>query len=160
MSHPKTHHYETSIRWTGNTGNGTTGYSAYTRAHEISAEGKPVILASSDPSFRGDPAKYNPEELFVAALSSCHMLWYLHLCAVNGVIVTHYEDKPLGTMVEAPDGSGSFSEIILKPRVVVSDKSMVEKSIALHEKAGKMCFIANSVKCEIRHEPESGVEVL
>lgn len=86
------HTYELTVRWTGNTGTGTENYRAYSRAHEIRIAGKPTVPASADPHFRGDAARWNPEELLVSSLAQCHMLWYLHLCATNGVVVTDYVD--------------------------------------------------------------------
>ena len=103
------------MSWTGNRGQGTAGYTAYSRDHLIRVAGKPDIAATSDTAFRGSPGRYNPEELFVAALSSCHMLWYLHLCAVNDIVVTDYQDEALGTMVETDDGGGYFKEVTLLP---------------------------------------------
>src|SRR5215218_8220756 len=116
----KTHIYETQITWTGNDGNGTKSYRGYRRDHTIQAAGHAPILASSDPSFRGDPSRYNPEQLMVAALSSCHMLWYLHLCAVNNIVVVEYSDAPTGTMEESADGSGAFVNAMLRPVVQVA----------------------------------------
>ncbi|HEX2535040.1 MAG TPA: OsmC family protein [Chitinophagaceae bacterium] len=152
------HHYQTSLTWTGNTGQGTSGYKAYERAHALTVEGKPEIPASSDPSFRGDPARYNPEELLVASLSSCHMLWYLHLCAVAGVVVTAYEDRATGTMTETADGGGEFTEVTLHPRVTVRDASMIDEANALHHKANALCFIARSVNFPVKHEPVCSAE--
>jgi len=149
----KEHHYLTQLRWTGNRGEGTTSYRAYDRDHVLTAGGKPAIAASSDPSFRGNPQRYNPEELLVASLSSCHLLWYLHLCAVNGVVVVAYEDAAAGVMQEAENGSGRFSEVVLRPVVTVADASMREKAMALHHEANQFCFIANSVNFPVRHEP-------
>src|ERR1700750_1746367 len=100
----KTHRYTTQLRWTGNLGPGTASYRGYTRDHELSAPGKPTLPGSSDPAFRGDASRYNPEELLVASLSSCHMLWYLHLCSEAGVVVTDYTDSATGTMAETTDG--------------------------------------------------------
>jgi organic hydroperoxide reductase OsmC/OhrA len=147
------HYYETGLTWTGNTGEGTTGYRNYERAYTLSAPDRPDILGSSDPAFRGDKSRHNPEILMVAAISSCHMLWYLHLCSVAGVIVTEYIDKAKGTMVENKDGSGHFSEVILYPVITVKDESMIEKAMELHKDAHKMCFVANSCNFPIRHEP-------
>lgn len=147
------HHYAATTTWVGNRGQGTIDYKAYDRNHDISVDGKPVLYCSSDPAFRGDKTRHNPEELLVAALSGCHMLWYLHLCAVNGVVVTEYSDRAEGVMAEAADGSGTFTEVILKPRVVVRDKSMVEKATVLHHDANRMCFIASSVKFPVNHQP-------
>ncbi len=148
------HHYALSIEWTGNLGTGTSDYRAYTRNHFVSTENKPNILASSDPHFRGDKTRYNPEEMLVAALSSCHMLSYLHLCAVNGVVVIGYTDKPTGTMVENPNGSGQFTEVTLNPVVKVKDSSMNEKATELHHQAEKLCFIARSVNFAVHHKPK------
>src|SRR5262245_29112414 len=127
----KQHTYEARIKWTGNDGEGTKTYRSYRRDHEIVANGKPVIPASSDPAFRGDAARYNPEDLLVASLSSCHMLWYLHLCAVNQVVVLDYEDVALGTMDENADGSGQFSRVVLRPVVTVAPGSDRAKAAAL-----------------------------
>jgi organic hydroperoxide reductase OsmC/OhrA len=149
----KEHHYLTQLRWTGNRGEGTSHYRAYDRDHVLSAGGKPEIPGSSDPSFRGNPQRYNPEELFVASLSSCHMLWYLHLCAVNGVVVVDYQDSAEGVMQESEDGSGYFSAVILRPVVIVTDGGMRTKAAALHHEANKFCFIASSVNFPVRHEP-------
>jgi len=147
------HNYKATITWTGNEGKGTAGYREYQRSHIIDVEGKPEIPASSDPSFRGDKTRYNPEELLLSSVSSCHMLWYLHLCSVNGVIVVEYIDQATGVMIEAADGSGYFKEVTLYPKVIVSDESMIEKANELHHEANKMCFIANSVNFPILHSP-------
>lgn len=148
------HQYSLNLKWTGNRGAGTSGYSAYSRSHIISKENKAEISASSDPAFHGDRSKYNPEELFLAALSSCHMLWYLHLCAEAEVIVLDYEDRPEGSMKEEADGRGYFQEVILNPVVKVKEATMMEKALQLHDKAGSMCFIANSVNFSVRHHPK------
>ncbi|HVY76847.1 MAG TPA: OsmC family protein [Puia sp.] len=140
----KLHHYRVDVRWTGNTGRGTETYRGYERAHTISVEGKPEIHGSSDPSFRGDPSRYNPEEMFIASLSACHMLFFLHFCADAGVVVIAYSDAAEGEMEEAPDGKGRFKTVTLKPKVLVKEASMTEKINALHEKAHQFCFIANS----------------
>lgn len=153
----RTHHYELTVTWNGNLGEGTRNYRAYSRNHEITAEGKPRISASADPSFRGDPAHYNPEELFVASLSQCHMLWFLHLAAVSGVVVTSYTDVPQGTMQEADDGSGKFLDVVLRPVVSVTSAEMVDKAESLHTRAHEMCFIANSVNMPVRCEPTATV---
>jgi organic hydroperoxide reductase OsmC/OhrA len=152
------HTYTAHTSWIGNRGTGTSDYKSYDRNHDISMNGKPTLHCSSDPTFRGDPARQNPEELLVAALSGCHMLWYLHLCAMNGVIIEKYEDDATGSMKENKDGSGQFTEVILKPRVTVSDASMIEKANALHHDANKMCFIARSVNFVVKHNAEAIVK--
>lgn len=152
------HTYHTDLRWTGNLGSGTSGYRAYSRNHEIRVDGKPMLLGSSDPAFRGDPTRYNPEDLLVASLSACHMLWFLHLCADAGIVVTDYSDRATGTMVETTDGGGRFSEVTLCPQVTVADAAMIERAQALHIEAHRLCFIANSCNFPVRHEAVCRVE--
>ncbi|MCR8556025.1 OsmC family protein [Mucilaginibacter sp. BJC16-A38] len=154
------HHYKATITWTGNLGSGTSNYRAYERNHVISVIGKPEIPASSDPSFRGDKTRYNPEELLVSSLSSCHMLWYLHLCSVAGVVVVDYSDEAIGVMVETADGGGYFKDVTLFPKVTVTEASMIEKANALHHEANKMCFVANSVNFPVKHSPTCQVSDL
>ena len=149
----KQHNYNLTIQWTGNNGTGTSDYKAYERNHSILVNNKAEIAVSSDPAFRGDKTKHNPEELLVASLSSCHMLWYLHLCTEAGVVVTDYTDHAAGVMVETANGGGYFSEVTLHPIVTVTENSMIERANALHEKANALCFIANSVNFKIHHEP-------
>lgn len=154
----KTHEYQTNLVWTGNKGSGTMDYRSYDRSYVISMEHKNDIHGSSDSAFMGDKTKHNPEDLLVSSLSSCHMLWYLHLCSQNDIIVLDYKDNAVGKMIENADGSGYFTEVILNPIVTISDESAVSKANALHEQANKMCFIANSCNFPIRHEPKCLVE--
>lgn len=147
----KTHHYKTAITWTGNKGSGTSRYDAYDRAHTVSIAGKPDLLCSSDTAFRGDGTRHNPEDMLLASLSSCHMLWYLHLCSDAGIIVTDYTDNAEGVMEET-SGGGRFTEVTLHPVVTVQDASMIEKANALHDQAHEKCFIANSCNFPVRHE--------
>jgi organic hydroperoxide reductase OsmC/OhrA len=154
----KRHSYTVRIDWTGNEGTGTSAYRAYSRAHEISAPGKPAIAASSDPAFRGDPARWNPEELMVASLASCHELWYLHLCAKAGIIVHAYSDDASGVMVEQPDGAGQFESVTLRPHARLARGADEQVARALHHQAAKMCFIARSVSFRVDHEPSFDIE--
>ncbi len=148
------HHYKLKIAWTGNNGTGTSDAKAYERSHTLSAEGKEDLHCSSDPAFRGDSSKYNPEEFLVAAISSCHMLWYLHLCADAGIIVTNYVDKPEGVMVDSYEGKGGrFTGVTLKPTITITDGSKEALALALHERAHEKCFIANSCNFPIDHHP-------
>lgn len=149
----KSHHYKVQVVWTGNKGSGTNSYQSYERAHEISAPGKPTIAGSSDPSFRGDKQRWNPEELLLASLSACHKLWYLGLCAQAGVIVTAYEDQAEAFMVEESNGAGQLTSAVLKPHVTITASSDITKAHALHHKAHEMCFIARSVNFSVSHEP-------
>ena len=147
----KPHYYKAVIQWTGNKGSGTDHYTHYERDYNVIIGNKPIIHGSSDPAFRGDENKYNPEEMLVSAISSCHMLWYLHLCSVEGVVVEEYTDTATGLMEERTDGSGCFTEVVLNPRVIVSLESMLSKATELHAIANKMCFIANSVNFPVKH---------
>jgi organic hydroperoxide reductase OsmC/OhrA len=147
------HYYNATIKWTGNKGTGTDNYKNYDRSHQIIIENKLDILGSSDPAFRGDKTKHNPEELLVSSLSACHMLWYLHLCSEAGLIVLDYTDNATGVMVETSNGGGQFTEVILNPIVIVTENSMVDKANELHKKANELCFIANSVNFPVRHNP-------
>ncbi len=147
------HGYELRVTWTGNTGDGTSSYRGYSRAHTVSAAGLPDILGSADRTFHGDASRWNPEQLLLAALSQCHMLSYLHVCVMEGVVVTEYVDHARGTMVSDPDGSGRFTEAVLRPHVVVADASMLQAATRAHHRANQLCFIANSVSFPVRHEP-------
>lgn len=147
------HHYVLTLEWTGDQGSGTDNYRSYKRDHVISMAGKPDLLGSSDPTFRGDASRHNPEDLLLAALSACHMMSYLHVCVMNDVVVTGYVDHATGTMETSPDGSGRFLEVTLQPEVTVRDADMVERAQQLHAKARELCFIANSVNFPVHHRP-------
>jgi len=149
----KQHHYTVTVVWTGNDGRGTATYTGYSRAHRITAPGKSPIDGSADPAFRGDLARWNPEELLLASLSACHQLWYLHLCATSGICVTAYEDAAEATMAEAPDGSGHVISAALRPQVRVAPGCDIALAEALHGRAHAMCFIARSVNFPVRHHP-------
>ena len=148
------HIYNATVTWTGNSGAGTAGYKAYTRDHDIACPGKPVIRGSADPAYRGDAGRHNPEDLLVAALSACHMLWYLHLCSAAGVVVTAYEDAAEGVMqTHPPEGTGEFAQVTLRPRVTITADSDTDAAAQLHEKANANCFVARSVNFPVDHEP-------
>ncbi|TDQ78261.1 OsmC family protein [Sphingobacterium yanglingense] len=154
----KVHRYQSKIEWTGNNGSGTDHYKNYERDHDIIITGKPIISGSSDPAFRGDKGKHNPEDLLVSSLSSCHMLWYLHFCSNNGVIVEEYWDTAEGKMIEQKDGKGNFKEVILSPRVRVRKQEMADLAIELHKKASEYCFIANSVNFPVLVQPTVSIK--
>ncbi len=147
----KTHNYQVKTEWTGNLGHGTSGYKNYDRSHILKVEGKAEIKASSDPLFRGDRTKHNPEELFLSSLSSCHMLWFLHICSVEGVIIIEYIDEAEGVMIEEKDGKGKFTEVMLNPTVTIKEERMASKLDSIHQKANQMCFIANSCNFPVKH---------
>ena len=151
---PQRHRYKTRTDWTGDQGSGTTNYRSYRRCYETTASGRPALLGSSDPSFRGDADRWNPELLLVAALSQCHLLWYLHLCSTSGVVVTGYVDDAEGAMVESEEGGGHFEQVVLRPIVTVARADMADRARELHGEASARCFIARSVNFPVRHEPE------
>ena len=144
------HNYTAKIIWTGNKEKGTTNYRSYERSHDIRINNKETIKASSDPAFMGDNTKHNPEELFLASLSSCHMLWYLHLCANEGIIVIAYSDTSQGIMTDDEKG-GRFTEVTLYPEVTISNPEKKERALELHHEANKKCFIANSCNFPVNH---------
>jgi organic hydroperoxide reductase OsmC/OhrA len=149
------HHYHIVNRWTGNLGSGTSAYAAYSRAHELSATDKAAAIpGSSDPLFRGDRTRYNPEELLLGALSACHMLWVLHLSAVAGITITEYQDEAWGEMAEHADGSGEFTKVVLRPRVKIAEAERVADAVAIHGRAHAVCALARSMNFPVEHEPE------
>jgi organic hydroperoxide reductase OsmC/OhrA len=147
------HRYAVTNRWTGNLGTGTSNYRAYSRSHELSTPAKAPIAGSSDPLFRGDPARYNPEELLVGALSACHMLWALHYCADAGIVVVDYVDEAVGDMVERPDGSGEFTRVVLRPHMTITDATHIEDAVAIHGRVHEVCAISRSVNFPVDCEP-------
>lgn len=149
----KHHNYAVQMQWIGNTGEGTKSYASYRRDYRIQSAGKPAIEGSSDPAFLGDKSRYNPEELLVASLSSCHMLWYLHLCATNRLVVLSYDDNAQGVMEEGRDGSGKFVSVELRPKVTIASGGDLKMAAALHEQAHAKCFIANSVNFLVEISP-------
>lgn len=153
MPSARQHTYATEVVWTGNLGTGTDSYRSYRRTHDVRAAGLPVIAGSSDPHFRGDADRWNPEQLLLAALSQCHLLSYLHVCAADGVVVTAYTDRADGTMEETADGGGRFTRVTLHPEVEVASPDMADRALALHERAHALCFIANSVSFPVHHSP-------
>ena len=148
------HRYEIDLEWLGNRGSGTSEYKAYGREHLVSSGGKPPIAGSADRVFHGDAARWNPEELLVAALSQCHMLSYLHVAMSHGLIVTAYTDSAIGVMEQAEDGAGRFRSVTLRPRVTITDPTRAVLAQQLHAEAARKCFIANSVNFPVGHEPQ------
>ena len=154
----KSHDYKARLIWDGNLGTGTTSYTGYGRKYRLQIEGKPELVGSADPMFRGDGNVYNPEDLFVAALSSCHLLSYLALCARTKINVIAYEDNAIGTLLLKPDGGGIFETVTLRPVVTVAPGSDEKRAMELHEQAHDLCFIAASVKIPVLHEPQIRIE--
>jgi len=150
----KQHTYSSLVRWTGNTGTGTSGYRDYTRDWDVALPGKPVISCSNDPLLGGNPGKMNPEDLLLSALSSCHMLWYLHLASDAGIVVTAYQDTPEGLGEVSPGGAGRFIAATLRPQITVRPGADMERAHAIHHEIHNVCFIARSVNFPITIEPQ------
>jgi Predicted redox protein, regulator of disulfide bond formation len=149
-----THHdFDAAIRWTGNRGEGTRRYRGYDRTWDIETVGKAVVHCSNDPMLGGDPSRHNPEDLLIAALSSCHMLWYLHLAANAGIVVHAYSDTPVGRGETLPNGAGRFLSAVLRPRIEVERGADLALATALHHEVHKYCFIARSVNFPVEYEP-------
>ena len=153
-----THDYTSHIVWTGNRGAGTASYRGYDRTWDIAVPGKPVVHCSNDPLLGGDRGKMNPEDLLLSALSACHMLWYLHYAAEAGVVVTGYEDSPVGQGEVGAGGAGRFIAATLRPRIHVAAGTDLARAEALHHRIPEVCFIARSVNFPVHHAPEFIVE--
>ncbi len=145
------HQYQLQTNWKGNTGQGTSSYTQYERSFETIIPNKQTILGSSDEAFRGDNKKHNPEELLLAALSSCHMLWFLHICATEKIVIEAYTDKAVGTMVTDNTGAGRFTNAVLNITIKVAGNIDIDKINGLHTQANKLCFIAQSVNFSVEH---------
>ncbi len=158
MSANDIHEYAARIVWEGNTGAGTSSYAGYGRQYRVQMAGKPDIMGSADPGFRGEAHKHNPEELLVIALSSCHMLSYLALCARNSITVVSYSDDASGVMKTTPQGGGKFESVTLRPRVSILERDKVTLAMELHEKAHELCFIASSCNFPIRNSPVMSIQ--
>ena len=148
----KTHDYTTRVTWTGDRGEGTKTYRGYDRTWAMAAEGKSILDCSNDPLLGGDPAKYNPEDLLLSALSSCHMLWYLHLASSAGIVVRGYDDRPIGIGETAPDGSGRFLAATLRPEIRVAAGTDLVRAEAIHHEIHRYCFIARSVRFPVEYK--------
>jgi organic hydroperoxide reductase OsmC/OhrA len=148
------HYYRSHLVWEGNRGDGTSSYARYGREHRIVIEGKPDLAATADVAFRGEAGTHNPEDLFLAAIASCHMLSYLALCAREGLVVVAYEDRATGIMREDGKGGGRFEEVVLHPVVTIADRARAERAMELHKRAHELCFIANSCSVPIHHRAE------
>lgn len=147
------HDYSARVEWTGNRGEGTRTYRGYDRTWDIATPGKPVIHCSNDPLLGGDPGLPNPEDLLLASLSACHMLWYLHLASVAGIVVHAYQDNPLGIGETSPNGAGRFLRATLKPHIVIGAGSDLAEAEAIHHRVHEFCFIARSVNFPIDYAP-------
>ena len=147
------HEYSSHVVWTGNRGEGTAGYRSYDRTWDIAVPGKVVIHCSNDPLLGGDVSKTNPEDLLLSALSACHMLWYLHYASDLGIVVTAYQDEPLGLGEVSASGAGRFVSAVLRPRITVRPGSDIDTATAIHGRIHKVCFIARSINFPVSYDP-------
>ncbi|MGH7563502.1 MAG: OsmC family protein [Gemmatimonadota bacterium] len=146
------HEYSARVIWEGNLGEGTSSYTGYGRQYRVLVDGKPDLAGSADPAFRGEADRHNPEDLFVASLSACHMLFYLSLCARSGIRVVEYEDAARGVVTLDADGGGRFEKVTLRPVVTIAGPENEALAGELHDAAHELCFIANSCSVPIRVE--------
>ena len=149
----KQHDYTARVEWTGNRGEGTRTYRGYDRTWDITTLGKPVINCSNDPLLGGDPGLPNPEDLLLASLSACHMLWYLHLASAAGIVVHAYQDNPVGIGETSPNGAGRFLGATLRPHIVVEAGADLAEAEAIHHRIHEFCFIARSVSFPVDYAP-------
>jgi len=145
------HDFTARIAWTGNRGAGTQSYRGYDRTWDLVTPDGVAVACSNDPRLGGDPALPNPEDLLLASLGACHMLWFLHLASVAGIVVTDYADDPLGVGESAADGTGRFIKAVLRPRITLAAGSDVAAADALHARVGAHCFIARSVAFPVEY---------
>ena len=149
------HKYKTTLHWSAEGGEGTKTYKSFSRTHRITAktkqgDDKPAIVATS--AFHSLD-HYNPDEMLLASLSSCHMLWYLHLCAEAGVVAVDYRDQAEIVLKLDAKGEGKVGSAVLRPRVTIAEGDP-EVARALHKDAHAKCFVANSVNFPVECEPE------
>jgi organic hydroperoxide reductase OsmC/OhrA len=123
------------------------------KTHLSKIAGKPDLNISAAGEFKGQEDQYNPEDLLLSALSSCHMMSYFYVCQQQGIDIVDYKDNAIGTLELRPDFSGGFTKVQLNPVVTISNPSQERQSIDLHKKAHELCFIANSVNFEISIVP-------
>ncbi len=141
------------IVWTGDLGQGTRSYRGYARTWEVRTPGKPVIRCSNDPMLGGDPGLANPEDMLLAALSACHMLWYLHLASAAAIVVRAYVDNPVGVGETSADGAGRFVSATLHPRIAVEAGADLGVARGLHGEVHRYCFISRSVNFPVVCQP-------
>lgn len=151
---PRVHRYHAELDWEGNTGQGTVDYAGYDRAFRARIAGKPDLCGSADAVFLGDASRHNPEDLLLVALSACHMLTYLALCARAGIRVFDYRDRPDALLALDAAGGGAFHEAMLRPQVTIAADGRLELAQRLHEDAHRACFIARSCAFPVNHQAE------
>lgn len=150
------HLFKAEVKWTSNQEDSTKRF--YSKSHQILIEGKPVLNVSAAKVFKGDPELYNPEDLLLSSLVSCHMMSYLYVCSQNGIEVLEYSDNAEATLEVSVDGSGRFVEVKLNPRVTIANPDKIQMALDLHQKANKLCFIANSCNFPVLHNASCEVK--
>ena len=145
------HLFKAEVKWTSNQNQEDSTKRFYSKSHTVLIEGKPILNVSAAKAFKGDSEKYNPEDLLLSSLVSCHMMSYLYVCSQNGIEVLEYSDNAEATLEVSPDGSGRFVTITLNPEVKISNSSQIQLALGLHQKANQLCFIANSCNFPVLH---------
>jgi len=145
------HIFKAALNWTSNQKQEEKTSRKYAKSHKITIEGKPVLDVSAAKAFKGDPELYNPEDLLLSSLVSCHMMSYLYVCSQNGIEVLEYSDNAEATLEVSQDGSGRFTEVRLNPKVKIANADKIQEALELHTKANQLCFIANSCNFPVLH---------
>ena len=146
------HIFKAQVNWELTEGESTKNPRSFSRNHTVSIANKKADMeVPAAKPFRGDETCYNPEDLLLSALASCHMMSYLYVCAQNNIEVLSYTDNAEGILEVQPTGSGAFSKVILNPVVTIKNELQKELALSLHEKANTLCFIANSCNFPISH---------
>lgn len=145
------HLFKAAINWTSGQNQQQSEKKFYSKTHQIKIERKPVLDVSAAKAFKGDPELYNPEDLLLSSLVSCHMMSYLYVCSQNGIEVVEYSDNAEAVLEVAPDGSGRFTEVRLYPKVKIANPDKIQQALELHAKANQLCFIANSCNFPVLH---------
>jgi organic hydroperoxide reductase OsmC/OhrA len=140
--------------WSGNHNSDTSEIISNSKNHKVFITHKPELNLSAAKEFKGDKTKHNPEDLFLSALSSCHMMSYMYLCNKHNIKILNYTDETLGKLKVEADGSGAFISVELYPIVTILDKNEIDLAISLHKEANRLCFIANSCSVPISHFPQ------
>lgn len=145
------HTFEVDLSWEKKQLQPNSDNKIYTKNHIIKIVGKPELAVSAAKSFKGDPDLYNPEDLLLSSLVSCHMMSYLYVCAQHKIEILSYSDQAKAILETYPNGSGKIIEVILNPVVLLKDASQINNAINLHVEANKLCFIANSCNFPVKH---------
>ena len=154
------HLFKATLNWTSQQNQNKLSERYYSKTHQIKIEGKPVLDISAAKAFKGNPSLYNPEDLLLSSLVSCHMMSYLYVCSQNGIEILEYSDHAEAILEVSPDGSGRFVEVKLFPKVKISNSDQIELALQLHQKANQLCFIANSCNFSVLHEASCEVAII